>query len=798
MWNDVRFGLRLLRRSPGITAAIAISLALGLGASTAMFSLLNSLMWKALPVPAPDRLVVLNHGNGAELDSGFTYPQFSSLHDGAAGAIELLSYAGGGTNRMTAGTAERKVETQFVSGDYFRVLRIQPAAGRLLAPGDQATVVISYRLWQSAFHGDAGAIGRSILINSVPFTIAGVAPRTFFGVETGSNPDVILPFPAKLLLDPKFTMFECYGCYWISVMGRIPAGGSVESAGARLAVLWKNFRQAAVSTFRSTLPERYRASYFADHLVLVPGATGISFLRARFSQPLYVLITITALILLISCSNVANLLLARAQARRRELAVRQAIGAPRWRLVRQLLTESALLAVAGLVAAALVYRFCVAGLLDFMRAGGQTIYLDTAPDLRLAAFASGAAILTLALFGLLPAVRATRRPASRSVTARSSFARVILGGQIALSFILLVGAILLARSLYDLHTFSAGFRRDHLLMVSPQKNMHTLAARDLLEQVGAIPGVRAASESVVIPMAGGSWQRDYTVDGSAPAAAPPYSTYLNIVLPDFFRTMGTRILMGRDLTLQDDRGATRVALVNQSFARQYWRDQNPIGRQFHEADKRDLITVVGVVEDAKYRDFRKGAPATIYLPLLQQQEAVPGWGINLEIWTQADPHSLIRPVSALLHGDDATIRTFTELIDRRLLYERLLSVLSISFGALGVLICAVGIYGVAAYSVGRRTAEIGIRMAVGATPAAILRLILGEQGVLLILGLGVGAAGAAFLTRFLRTWLFGISPTDPGSIAAGVITLAAITALASCFPARHAAAIEPLRALRHD
>ncbi len=520
MWSDVRFGLRLLVRNPGITVAVVVSLALGLGATTAMFSLLNSLMFKSLPVPEPGRLVVLNHGTGSDLDSSFTYPQLTGLRDSGGAAVDLFGYSGG-SDRIAIGNSERTVQTQFVSGDYFRILRVQPAAGRLLQPADNlrgspsaTSAVISYRLWQSAFHGDPAIAGRTVRIDSVPFTIAGVTPRSFFGVETGAYPDVTMPFAARLALNPKSTMLDCKGCYWLSIMGRLAPGVTASSAEAGLKVIWKNVRQA---TILPDLPQRYQAEYFAERLALVPGSTGISFLRTRFTQPLYVLLAITALILLISCSNVANLLMARAQARRRELAIRVAIGAARGRLVRQLLTESALLAAAGLLAGIAVYRFCVTGLLRFLQSGGQDIYLDTAPDLRLLAFAGGAALLTLALFGLIPSLRATSRPSSHSVTARSSFTRVVLCGQIALSFTLLVGATLLARSLYDLRTFPAGFRRDHLVMLSPDNSGRALpdnAARmrytsTLLAEIRALPGVRSASASVVIPMGGSSWQFDY-------------------------------------------------------------------------------------------------------------------------------------------------------------------------------------------------------------------------------------------------------------------------------------------------
>ena len=473
-----------------------------------------------------------------------------------------------------------------------------------------------------------------------------------------------------------------------------------------------------------------------------------------------------------------------------------------------------MLATAGLLGSAAVYGFCVNSLLRFLQTGGPTYYLDTSPDLRMAAFVTGLALLTLCLFGLIPALRTTRwrlsgtlAESSQSVAARSSFGRMALCGQLALSFSLLVAAILLARSLYDLRTFHAGFRREHLLLISPDtspilkdsgQRRYTEAA---LAGIRNLPGVRSAAASVVIPMSGSSWQRDFTAADTRQSKGSNNRCYENLVTPDYFRTMGTRLLMGRDLTQRDDEAGPKVAVINESFARRYWGEEKSLGRQFHEVDKKDLVTVVGVVQDAKYRDFRKAAPPSVYLPLLQADSTM-GWSPHLEVWTYGDPHSLIAPVRDLLTGQlkdvSTTFQTFTELIDKQLLYERLLSALAVSFGGLGILICAVGIYGVAAYSVSRRTAEIGVRMALGATPGAVMHFIFREQMVVVCAGLCAGVAGALLLTRFLRTWLFGVSPTDVPSLVGSVLCLAAITALATAIPARRAAGIEPLRALRHQ
>jgi predicted permease len=811
--QDLRFGSRILVKSPGVTLAVVVSLALDLGATTALFSLLNSLLFKTLPVPEPERLVALQHGVGAETDGSFTYPQFALLREPAANSVDVFAVSGG-MNRLQAGGIDRKVETQFVSGDYFRILGIQPALGRLLGPGDDvrgspsaAVAVISYRLWQSAFQGDPSVAGRKVLVDSVPVLVAGVAPRGFFGVEVGSHPDVILSFAAKPALSPEFKMLDCKGCYWLNVMGRLKPGIASATAQAALNGIWTNVRR---DTIPDSLPERYRAAYYADRLELSEGARGHSFLRNRFARPLYILLAMAGVILVISCSNIANLLTARALARQRELAVRLSIGARRGRLVRQLVTESALLAAAGLLGAGAVYWLCLNGLLRFL-----TYYLDTTPDLRMAAFAAALTLLAVCLFGLTPALRATRWHLSatlaenaQSVAARAGLGRILLCGQLALSMMLLTGAILLARSLYDLRTFPAGFRRDHLLVIDAEtthagfKDVQQLRyTQSTVTAIRSLPGVRSASASVVVPMSGSSWQRDYTAPGFVPARQSDHYTYVNLVTPDFLRTMGTRLLAGREFNEGDDAAAPKVAVVNESFARRYWGSQDPLGKQTREVDKKEWVTVVGVVQDAKYRDFRKDAPPAVYLPLLQT-DSLMGWSPHLEVWTYADPHSLVAPVRRILsreaNGVDTNFRTFTELIDFRLLYERLLTALSIAFGGLGILICAIGIYGVAAYSVNRRTSEIGVRMALGATPGSVMRLILGGQAILVCAGLCTGAGGALLLTRFLSAWLFGVSPTDVPTLVLSMICLAAVTLLATLIPARRAAGTEPLLALRHQ
>ena len=815
LWQDVRFGWRLLVKNPGLTATAGISLALGLGGTTAMFSLMNALLFKALPVAAPERLAIVTHQHGG---TSLSYPQFRALQADGKQILEIFAYAWRKA-QLRRGDLSRNVYLQPVSGNYYQVLGIQPEIGRLLAPSDDrraaggsAPVVISHRLWASAFDKDSAIVGQKILLDGVPFVVAGVTPERSFGVEPGGYPDVTLPFAAIPVLDPNDHSLDCRNCYWLTAMGRLRPGVSMEQANAGLRVAWSNVLRETVP---GDLPERFKKQYYDDPPALLPGGTGNSNLRAQFGKPLYVLLAMTGLILLISCGNIANLLLTRAQARQREVAVRLSIGARPARLVRQLLTESALLAMLGAAGGLVVYELSVSGLIRFLSSGGDEVFLDTNPDFKMALFAVGVTVLSVLLFGLFPALRAARRrvsgwlaESSQTIAARSRTGKLILVFQLALSFVLLTGALLLARSLHDLRTFDAGFRRDHLLIVSPETAKQMPDFRDklrfvnrVLEEARRIPGVRAASGSAVVPMEGSSEQTEYVPDGYVWDKDKNIECYANQVNPGFFETMGTRMLAGRDFTERDDAKSLRVAIVNESFARYFWGNDDAVGKRVHEPDRPDRVTVVGVVRDVAYRDFRKPVPRTIYLPLAQAPSSM-GWDIGIEIWTSTNPLTIAPEVRQIIRGIDKAVpvklESFNALIDQRLLNERILTALAECFGGLALLISAVGVYGIAAYSTARRTVEVGIRMALGATRGGIVKLMLGEHLPLTCVGLAAGLAGTFYLARFLEAWLFGVNAKDLASLLLSVLFLGVVTGLATFIPAYRAARIEPLRALRHE
>ncbi len=819
--QDLRFGLRQMGRNPAFTTTAVITLALAMGATTAIFSLTNALLLKSLPVPEPERLVQLTHGTSGDRGPSLSYPLFESLRKRNAAGVDLLGFSYAHV-QFVSGPIQRTGESvQLVSGNFYDALKIRPELGRLLSPSNDKAAgnfsnaaVISDRLWRSGFHGDAGVVGKKILLDGVPFIVIGVLPRGFFGVVPGEYTDIAITFAGLPVLFPRQTMLSCRECNSMEAMGRLGLAVTVLQAEAGLNVAW---RSALRETVPENLPDRYRNDYFSDHAFLDPAGNGLdSYLRDKFTKPLYLLLGMSGLILLIACSNVANLLLARAHARHRELAVRLSTGASQRRIMQQLLTESLLLAVFGLAASTVVYQACAGGLLMFMQQSGQEVFLDIKPDARMMTFALGLMTLTVLLCGLAPAVRASRiglhGTLAESAPAASRKSRLGLGmlaAQIAMSIILLTGALQLTRSLHSMRTFDAGFQHDHLLIVSPDVGKviprpadQLRFRRRLISRIRGLPAIRSVSESTLLPILRGAWLADFAADGRVPGGKQDASCYLNFVSPSYFETMGTPLVLGRDFAERDERpGAPSVAIVSESLARHFWGKDNPIGKQIHESEKPEHFAVIGVARDAKNRSLRDEAPRTIYLRFPPPVIGM-AWSYPFEIRTLPHPAALIAPIRKLFQEENSQIpvefQTFDELMDMKLLSERLLSVIAMSFGALGLLMAATGIYGAAAYSVSRRQLEVGIRMAVGATKPRILHLFLSEHLVLSVAGVSIGVAGALALTQFLRAWLFGISALDIPSFAGSVALLAGVSVLAILIPALRIVNVEPSRLLRME
>ncbi|MBV9501084.1 MAG: ABC transporter permease [Acidobacteriaceae bacterium] len=817
--GDVQYGLRLLAKSPGFTIAACLSLALGLGATIGIFSLMNALLFKPLPVLHPEQLWGLAHGDPQQEEDNFSYPMFSELQRFNNTGVPFFAVGGDYVQVDYGDGSIRNTPTMLVSGSAFQILDVKAYAGRMLGPDDDirgiphgANCIVSYRLWQSQFRGDASAIGGHITIGQQRFTIVGIAPPEFFGVYVGAYSDLILPITAYAATNPAQPLLDAPKWTWLVLTTRIPAGMTAQNVAAGLNTTYAALRRE--SKFADSGPAR------ADPLYLKPLAQGVSAIRNRFAKPLYVLLTMTGLILLIACANIANLLLARSVVRYREVAVRLSLGAERGRVFRQLLTESTLVALLGAIASVPVYLACTKGLLAFLQSGADSdIFLNTAPDWRLIAAGVGIVCCTVLLFGFAPALRVSRcdlnmalSENSQRLAAKTSFGKFVVGAQIGFSLVLLLGAALLSRSLYDLRTFDPGFRRDHLLIAdvdttqSIHKNADVVRFFDnLLERVRSLPGVRSAAASKVVPLGGRTWQNDYELDQDRDQSANKIHSYLNWVTPEYFQTLGTPLVLGRDFSAQDSASSPRVAIVNETFVKRYLGTANPIARRFFEITKgkRDPIQIIGIVRDARYRSLTDEIPPTVYRPIEQLPTAFDFLlELSLEVWTRAPARDLAGPIRSIPKQLDAQvsteIRTFDSLIDSNLLYQRMLTALSIAFGAVGLVLSAIGVFGLSAYAVGRRTPELGIRMALGSTPGEILRLVLSEHLRLLGLGLAAGLGLSVVLTRFLRAWLFGVSATDPILFGAAILILSAIALGAALVPARRAARLNPVAALRHE
>lgn len=811
--RDVVYGARLLLRSPGFTATACLSLAIGLGATMGVFSLMNALLFKTLPVPQPEQLWELTHNTPEEKDDNFSYPMFVAFEKANGSGIPLFA-VGGDYVQANYGTGVRNAPALIISGDAFRILKLKAHIGRLLTREDDtrglprgANCVLSYRLWQSQFHSDPAALGKHLSVGVQSFTIVGVAPPSFFGFYVGAYSDLILPITAYAATNPAQPILESGGWTWLNIMARVQPNMSVRRLTADLNTVYPSLRkQIDPISSESSKP---------DGLYAESVATGVSAIRQRFSKPLYVLLTMTGFVLLIACANLANLLLARSVVRYREVAVRLSLGAHHGRILRQLLTESALIGLIGACAGIPIYFACTLGLIAFLQSGSDpNVFLDIKPDWRFVAAVIVLLFSTVLLFGFVPALRTIRSDlnaalseGSRRLAAKTSLGKLVVTVQVSLSLALLLGATLLARSLFDLRTFNPGFRRDHLLVadIDTSQTIHKNADvaqffQRLLEQVRVLPGVRSAAASVVVPLSGRSWQNDYEIPGNT-GRTPRFHSFENWVTPAYFETLGTPLLLGRNLERRDSSKAVQVALVNQSFAARAFGSTDPIGRQVYERGKPDAITIVGIVGDARYRSLREDAPASLYRPIAQLPPSFPFvLTLNLEVWTSAPAADLRTPIEQLVRrlNGQATVdfHTFDSLIDSNLLYERLLTALSISFGVIGVFLSATGVYGLSAYSVARRTSEFGIRMALGATPSRILSLVFSEQLRLLAVALAAGLSISLGLTRFLRAWLFGVSATDPLLYAVAIFVIGVLALLAAFMPARRAARLNPVDALR--
>jgi len=825
---DLRFSLRAIRRSPLFATVAILSLALGIGANTAIFTLLDQLMLRQLPIQDPDQLVAL-HQTGAHNGNNMgrwmhSYPMYQDFQKRAAPFSEVLCRRVIPASLSVDNQTER-VEAEMVSGNYFSMLGVKPAAGRVFSSqeddrvyGGHPVVVLSYDYWQTRFSGDPKTVGMKILVNNYPMTIVGVSAAGFAGLDPARSPDIRVPILMKSVLVPQWAWMDAGDrrSRWVQVFARLKPGYTVESARAPSQVLFHQIREYEMTLAAAKTWSAYQRDQFMQGLMHVDKAdTGYSDLRNNFSTALVVLMCMVGLVLLIACANVANLLIARAFARQKEIAVRLSIGASRGRLVRQLLVESMVLSLAGGLAGVGLAMAMTRGLLALIPHEGPPLLIRPVPDLRILAFTLGLTFLTGLVFGLAPALRASRpdlwttlKDAVGSIAGSggSIFLRKgLVTAQVALSFLLLFGAGLFVRSLQNLKSTNTGFRDIGNLVtfqVSPALNGYdaprTVHFYDqLLDNIRSVPGVKSAGIAAEALLSGDEWDSRTAVEGHPAKDGEDMQAFMNAVSPGYFQTMGIPLLEGRDFDRRDMREDSDVAIVNRSFARHFFGDKTAVGRHIGRGGGKLSTEIVGVVADSLFEGPRAG---------VHRQVFVPNWGNGAAafyIRASMGTASVFRAVRTEVKKLDAAMpvhqmKTLGGQLDETLLTERLIALLSAGFGLLATLLATIGLYGVMAFVVARRTKELGVRMALGARPGSVIWLVMREVLALLGIGLAVGIPAALGLGRLVGSQLYGIKANDPVIAGASMAALMAVACLAGLIPAMRASRIDPLLALRYE
>jgi putative ABC transport system permease protein len=829
LWSDVRFGFRLLRFNPIFAITAILSLALGIGANTAIFQLIDAVRLRTLPVHNPQEIARVaidgRHGASGSFSSRYpdlTYALWEQIRLHQEGFSSMFAWGPNQFN-VSPGGEVHNVQGLWVSGEFFSTLGVEPALGRLIGPEDDrvgcgsAGAVISYSFWQREYGGERSAIGRNLSVNRHPFPIIGVTRANFYGVEVGRNFDVALPLCSEPVINGENSQLQSRSGWWLSVMGRLKPGWSLERAAAQL-------RAISPGMFEATLPATFNADnakrFLQFKLGVFPADSGVSDLRVSYEKPLWLLLGLAGLVLLIAAANLGNLMLARASAREKEMAMRMAVGAGRGRLVRQLLAESLLLAGIGAAVGAVLARSLSQVLVASMSTKDDPLFMNLETDWRVLGFTAGLAVLTCVLFGLAPALRAInvapglalKESGGAPSKGRSRFGlrRLLVVSQIALSLTLLVGALLFARSMNNLAKVDAGFQRDGLLVTDIDFTTLKLSsearhvfANDLLKGVRAIPGVQGAAAAEIVPLSGNGIGHDILMgDSGVPEGEAPAASF-NPVSPDYFRTMGTAFLAGRDFDGRDGEKAPKVAIVTAAFVKKFGNGGDPLRMRFRVRGLGEISSpyeVIGVVRDTKYVDLREEFEPVVYTPIAQQTH--PDSDVQILIRSNQSLFGLISAVKNVANQAnpnlDVSFVPFHKMIEDGLQRDRLMARLSGFFGVLAVLLAVIGLYGVISYMVASRRTEIGIRMALGAGQPNILWLVLREASLLLAIGLSIGTAFALAMGRAAASLLFGLKPTDAATFVMALAVLSLVAVGAAFLPARRAASINPMACLRNE
>jgi len=820
----------MLQKSPLFTSVAITSLALGLGANTAIFSMLDQVLLRPLPVKNPGELVLVSSPgaargmfDGDNSDRLFSRPFYIELRDRNQVFSGLIARFPTAVNFVSQGQSE-SVTADVVSGNFFDVLGVAAAHGRLLTAADDVNkgghpvVVLGYGFWQRRFGGDANVVGKTVRVNSAVMTVIGVTPREFFGVNVGRNPDVYVPLAMKAEITPAWDMYDDRTAHFLHLLGRLKPGMDIKRASPSLQVTFKPMLETDLAAIPGAISQRFHDRFLSKSLILTPAYNGVPTFREANGMPLYVLMAMVGLVLLIACANVANLLVARGLGRQKEIAIRLALGASRSDIVRQLLAESMVLAVLGAFAGLLVSAWTSGLLVAALPADNGANALSTSLDIRTVAFTFALALITGVLFGLLPAMQSTRPNVYPTLKDQGGSViggfgqirsrRALVVAQVALSLLLLVGAGLFTRSLLNLRRLDPGFKTANLVTFSvdasrngysPERIRETY--RQIAERLGAVPGVRSAALNTVMPLSGDINMNGVHVEGYQPKLDEVIDPHYSSISPGYFATVGTPLLLGRDFTAADRWGSPKVAIVNESFVKHFFPGENPLGRKYGIGVGTTFdIAIVGVVKDAKYDNMRNEKVEYVYVPCLQ--DGTPGY-ISVAVSTAGAPESAMPALRRQIAQIDPNLaifdlKTMESRVNESLFAERMIASLCACFGALATILASLGLYGVTAFSVARRTREIGIRMALGAGRGRVLLMVLREVAWMCLAGVGLGVPLAIGLSRYLVSQLYGVAPTDSLTLGFAALTMLSVSLLAGFLPARRAAAVDPTIALRYE
>ena len=830
MRNDLRFALRTLRRSPGFTVLAVLSLALGIGANTAIFSLLYQVVLRTLPVKDPGSLYSLESDDNTvgyarrdnALSSIFSYPMYKALRDHNqvfSGLVARVSYPA----TLSTGGEPVRSYVEVVTGNFFEVLGVRPALGRLLTPSDDGlgqipVIVLSYSYWTTHLGADPRVLNTRMLVNGQPVQVAGVSPRGFRGLLTGRDPEFFAPMSMMGLISPGMAVNDRLDYHSLNIVGRLKPGVGPPRANAMLLGLFRSVLRDEVAQMKD-IQEDTGKKILARPITLRPAAHGLNELGLRWRTPLAVLEVMVGLLLLIACANVANLLIARATARQREIAIRLAVGATRGQLLRQLMAESGVLALAGGLLGLLLAANLTEGLLGLMPKDAAGGWLAPQLDLRMLGYSVALALLAGVLFGLTPALQAMRTgvaPALKEQTggmsasgSQSRARQGLMVTQICISLLLLTGAGLFTRTLLNLVHSDPGFRTDHLITftIDPSLGGYTFERRlalfrDLRQKLRALPGARASASAYLVPLSGYGLGNGLKAPGSRNASQDYVSRNENSVGPGYFATLGIRLLAGRDFDSNDTAQSPKVAILSESFARFLYEGANPVGRHVHLGSIDADAEIVGVVRDARINDVREPPPQLMYVPFEQGGDDLTRQSAFL-VRSQGDEAGLMTAIRATVRQLDRNlpIERLTSMkmaIDDSIYRDRLMATLAMAFGTLAAVLAAVGLYGTISYSVARRTREFGIRLVLGAAPESLLLFVVREVGWLIAIGVAVGLPASYLLARFAESQFYGVRAHDPWVLAGATLLIAMVGLAAGLAPAVRAMRIAPLDALRYE